>query len=330
MSSSPPSSIRRPTASLPSLAQKLRRWTAVLIALLALPALAGPAKAGEPPEVFHSPTLDGQPPAATPFSFSTGGGPSTLDLWIETGPAPTVSGPQVMCVNALGDELCGWLLEIETTGGITITGFPPEASLAEGHPIRFHAVSDTRILIIRVNAALPAAGDLGTLRIGSLALFVADDGEVRIGSESEAIDASGRRVVVEGSPIAVPEPAVGLGLGAGLALLAGRTRRRRRTLSGVAVLGLALALALVGAALDASAQRYLDTSGDGQPFRNAVENVPVSIEDFESFPVDGNGHAAISNGYDFGEFTYTHNVLASDVPLDSTGIRSERARGTPV
>ncbi len=191
----------------------------VLVATLAFVAAA--AGASTPPVVFHSPNDDGTP---HPVTFQLGDlGLHTLRLYIETGPDPSpTSGGEVVCLDALGDEICAWHLDIETTGEITIDSFTPDPALAAS--LRWGLDSTTLLRMNRVHAA--GGGDFGALRIGELVVDHLGPGEVRMQSGSHAASASLGRLPVEGNPIAVPEPSEYLLLGAGAAVLAllGRLR----------------------------------------------------------------------------------------------------------
>lgn len=283
----------------------------ILLASLLLSAAT--TRAAEPPSFFFSPLDDGQPPAAEPYAIPTMG-TTPLALWVATGPTATVTGPQILCANALGDELCGWQIEVQTTGAITIQSFALD-SPAAGRLVSFEA-SNTSLRIARLNAGAPTAGDFGALRIGTLTLDIAGEGDVRIGEELEIIGAAQQRLTPPTVPILLPEPAFGLPLLLGVLGLLGAARptsprRPRRPVMGI-LFASALGSAVLGAA-PVSAQYYYDT--DGTAFLNAIGDVPVQVQDFDAWPVDGNGWAALDNGVDLGGLTYTSTSVTAPIAL---------------
>jgi hypothetical protein len=277
------------------------------VGLLGLLGVAGTAPAAEAPTVYVSPTGDGQPPPSPPAKIPLVGA-NDLDLWIASGPTATpAGGAQIVCANALGDELCGWQLEITATGGVTIQSFTP-ATVATGQPIRSHRVSSSLLRVNRVHAAQPDPGDFGPMRIGTLSVFVADEGEIRLGTDSEVIGARLQRLGALGSPLAVPEPATLSGIAAGILFLALALRGRSRTRRSMSL----LVLLLVLAHSPARAQIYIDD--DGTAFRNAVGNANLESEDFESW-LPGGIFAAIENDFDFGAFTFRSTALPTSANL---------------
>ena len=69
------------------------------------------------PVVFHSPNDDALPGAP---GLVLAPGAHTLHLYIETGATASTADP---CSQGDGAELCGWQLEIETSGAAELDGF---------------------------------------------------------------------------------------------------------------------------------------------------------------------------------------------------------------
>lgn len=239
------------------------RLLALVTACFLLGPLLGTPAAAVPPVVYASPAQDGNPPLFPPLPISSSG---NLDLWIETGPSATPAGSQEICFDGQGDEICAWQIEIETTGGITITSFV-EAIEDSTNPLQFAQPSARVLRISRLNAAPPNAGDFGRMHIGMLYLNVAGLGDVVLTADSQAIDADLEQLALGQEVIASPEPGWIPGLFASLLLLAAlagrRARRRlllRATSSCLALLTGSLLLTLMSPT-GAGAQSSVCTSG---------------------------------------------------------------------
>jgi len=203
----------------------LRAAAAFLFAglLLAAPALAVPA-VGEP-VVYPSP--DGTPPASLPIEVPAEDGQS-LVLYLDYANSPDV-GASVsggMCVDADGDETCGFdvMLEMQTDGA-TFGSFTPAAGTAV---IVGHIDPATRTTL-RVNGidlgGMPIPAPIGTLVLdaaGAHQLQISVTGRHRVGAAGQ-LDAIQEQVIVQ-----LPEPGWLLQLGSGLLALAGLARRRPR------------------------------------------------------------------------------------------------------
>jgi hypothetical protein len=168
-----------------------------------------------PPVVFHSPTMDGMNPGF-PEEIKSG----SLDLYLAPGPAVSdTGGGEQICLDGSGDEICGFTVTLETTGGGSLDAFTadPSAELV----VNFQAPGT--LTLNRLNGTL---GDAAPVRLGSLDVTLGPGDEVRVGS-SEAIGASLQTLpVADNGPIATPEPGLLLGLLAGALLLRGLLHAR--------------------------------------------------------------------------------------------------------
>jgi hypothetical protein len=228
------------------------------------------------------------------------------ELSLVTGPEQSKAG-EVSCETGTGDEICGFQLEIETTGGLTISDFTPTHAST-----RWYQPSPTHLRLNRVNSAGAAAGDYGTVVVGTVWVAGSAAGEIRITQYSRAVDAFLRFVDVTSTPTPVPEP-YGLALLlSGAALLAGLGAWRRGLASalGTSLLAGALLLPAVDASAVGTCRIYRNEVG----FENAIGSV-FQKEIFDGIPLDPNGNAAFSNGHDFGGFSWTSLSLTSDISL---------------
>ena len=222
--------------------------------------------------------------------------PSGGELWMLADSTPS-GGTTTKCKNGSGDEICGLYLELETPFGVTLDSFAPADALTRMDAGTFSSTGR----IARVNPA----GDLGMVLLGCLRISGPVGSIVTLSPDSEAVNAS-----LVGIPIPVPEPDAVLSLLAGGALAAVFARRRRHRAS----LMVALA-ALIGSAIPAEAQIYLDREG----FENAI-GAGFQLEDFTGETFDVNDFAAFSNGPDSffgsGAFYWESNSLIADIDLE--------------
>jgi hypothetical protein len=220
------------------------RWIALFTSALTIALFFTPAEAfAADPILFHSPADDGASSGAT---TSIEPGDSTLHLYIDGGPTPSMSG--AACDDGDGDELCKVLVEIAPTGSAEL--------------LDFHAESiDTRFLLesnrLRVLSGDALRGDLGPTKVGDLVLRASSGDTVSI-VKGEAVDASLDSLSMPNGPfVVVPEPGrtpLWLAGIAGLVLLSWR-RRRDSIRIGSLVSGAAVALAFSGGS--AAAQELL-------------------------------------------------------------------------
>ena len=185
-----------------------------------------------PPRIYASPAADGVPPVFSPVPLPAN---ATLDLWIETGANDSDDASEEVCFDGSGDELCAWHLEIEVTGGATITSFVENFDLP-GRTLEYSTPDPTHLRLLRLDASGAEAGDEGRLRIGSLAIVNPGGGEVVLTSASSVVDADLELISLATEVIASPEPGGSLPVFAGLLATAGWARRRRQ-LSGSRVAG---------------------------------------------------------------------------------------------
>lgn len=184
----------------------------------------GPAAAIAQIDVFHSPTLDGNPGPDDPFKLPSGTG-LALDLWIKKG--DTASGGNE-CSSGAGDELCGYDVTLQVSGNASFVSF----TRADPSKQQYNA-SNGRVRIVGVNALSPPTGEqhLGTLVIDNPAPGIGKV-EVKAASatsqENQAVGASLQMEVIDQQVVAVPEPTGPAGLVCGIAVLAGLSARRAR------------------------------------------------------------------------------------------------------
>ena len=150
-----------------------------------------------PPVVYHSPSGNGSNPG---WPHPLTGPTDTLELYLSPGPAATPGGQEI-CLDGTGDEICGFTLRIESTGGLTLDALTPDVT----NDILVHQNSPTSWTLNRINGL---TGDSAPVRLGSLAVGVSGaTGEVRVGLGSEAVGAALQNVsVLDNGPIAAPEP----------------------------------------------------------------------------------------------------------------------------
>lgn len=255
----------------------LAPWAFALFALLC----ALESHAGQAPLILVEPVL---------------GSPNQVEVWMYTRAGITPVSPiqQVCSANAVGDEVCGLYVEISATGTTLLSGFSADPGVND-----FFDFATGTARILRVNTTGNPAGDQGALRLGILqASGSIDSADLRLSSESEAVMAD-----LEVQPVVhIPEPPPQLAWLAGVVLLI--LLRRKRLGSAVLLLPVA---AVFFAAPPADAQFYLNRTG----FENAIGG-QFEREDFFDYP-----NTALSNGHDFGAFTWNSLSLFSDVTVAS-------------
>jgi hypothetical protein len=191
-------------------------------ALLAAPAGAVPS-VGEP---IVYPSADGTLPATLPVVVQAADG-QLLTLYIDYANDPDGMGSTqgVMCVDANGDETCGFdvLLEMTTDGA----SFGTFTSASSGNAVIVGHVDPATGTTLRVNGIdtggmlIPA--EIGTVVLnasGANQLQIAVKGVHRVGAAGQ-LDAIQEQVIVQ-----LPEPGGLLQLVSGVLVLAWLTRRR--------------------------------------------------------------------------------------------------------
>jgi len=200
------------------------------VLLLALLAVAAPARAvpsvGEP-IVYPGTDPGGTPPASLPVEVPPEDGQS-LELFIDydndpDGGASTSGG---MCVDANGDETCGFDMTLQLqTDTARFVSFTP----ASGTAVIVGRIDPATGRTLRVNGldigGMPIPAPIGTLVLdaaGANQLQIAVTGRHRVGAAGQ-LDAIQQRVIVQ-----LPEPGAPWQLGSGLLALGLMVRRRRR------------------------------------------------------------------------------------------------------
>ena len=109
-------------------------------------------------EVFQDPNDTGSN-SGTPVTIPVDGTAIPLNLYIQHDEVP--SDPNVACSgDGLGDEYCGWDLQIMTTGDAVIESFDAEPGA--------DVVSNPTAVELRANGGDPILGQVGIHRVGTL------------------------------------------------------------------------------------------------------------------------------------------------------------------
>lgn len=292
-----------------------------------------PARAAEPPIVYHS----SLPDHSNPGIHALASGTTDLELWLAIGSVASEGPGQTVCVDGGGDEICGFTLAIEASGGVSIAEFCPNGQCA---PDLVHHV-DPATGILRINRLGPAIDAASSpFSIGRLRVAAIDAGELRVRADSEAVSARLQILGVRDSgplALALPEPGMAAGLALGIGLLASAARARRRS-CGIArcvthraarrvprfarggafdllflLLGIALAVGVAGSARTAAAQLYTDEFA----FSAAVSGFgfPPARLGFETVPLTPAGFAGLGQDVRFGPVTLRSRSLSADLDL---------------
>lgn len=187
--------------------------------VLALGALwAGPAAASI--VVFHSPGDDGVA-ASSALELD----PNTdvfLNLWLVKGTTSSPGG--TVCVNASGDEICAWDVNVVLDGDATILSWSADVSM-ESSVIVGGPAADNKSLRINRLLETPLAGPT---RVGVLHVDVGSGSASVTSVGNHIISADKRLETVTPQTLAqAPEPSAGLLLGSGLVGLLWLDARRR-------------------------------------------------------------------------------------------------------
>ena len=183
-----------------------------LLRLLGALALLGlPPQLATAATVYHSPSDDGAPGSA-----QIGTGTQSVYLYIDGGPGASVPGSA--CDDGSGDEVCGYDLELDAAGGLTLSGFVPDP----GADLLVNLAGGS----LRVNGLDTQAPTPGPQRIGELVVSGAAGATLELAS-GEVVGANlSSEALAASTLVSVPEAALLPGLGAGILLLAGLARRR--------------------------------------------------------------------------------------------------------
>lgn len=275
--------------------------------------------AAQSPIVYHA--SPNNPPAVE----GLGRGPESeiLELYLEIGTVASNTAQQEICFDGEGDEICGFTLVLEATGGVSIVDFCPNGQCA---PNLVHFL-DPATGILRISRVGPAIGQAQTpFYVGRLTVQPSSvAGELRVSSESQAVSAKVQVLGVRDyGPLAMslPEPGLALGVLAGLAGLGFAARRHRRRLRDSRGASVA-ACVLVGAGLlaicprSAGAQEFTNLS----TFSAAVTSLGAPPErlGFETVPLSPAGFAGVLQRDRFGPLSIRSLSLASEIDLAYVG-----------
>ena len=130
-----------------------------------LPATVSPPLE-QPFNVFNSPGDDGTEPNAQP-AISIGG-TTDLNLYVDAG--TVLSNPGFECSGTgFGDEVCGWHLQIEAKGGVTLQSFSPGGGVTyKRTSTELNAVGGDH------------RGEVGVRKIGTLTVSASSPGNVEV------------------------------------------------------------------------------------------------------------------------------------------------------
>jgi hypothetical protein len=128
----------------------------------------------DPPVIYHSPNDDGVP-APGPVGIAPNS-PATLHLYIDGGVTPSASG---VCATGTGDEICGYDLDINGTGGLSLSTFTPVTG------VEYHLTSTT----LGIVGGDPWRATLGPVKIGDLDVQGPDAAAIEL-MPSQAVSAS--------------------------------------------------------------------------------------------------------------------------------------------
>ncbi len=105
-----------------------------------------------------------------------------IELFLETGLEVSPAG-ETPCFDASGHEVCAYLITLEATGDMSISGFAP----ASGTDVIWNQTSPSQISLSWVSAA---DGVSGVQAIGALTVaYAGDTGSLTLGETSEAVGA---------------------------------------------------------------------------------------------------------------------------------------------
>jgi hypothetical protein len=185
----------------------VKRAAALLLVLVAQALACAPPARPDPPLVYHSPADDGvmhaQPSTVAP------GGPTTLHLYIGAGTTPSTSAP---CLAGDGEEVCGYLLRLASTGLGLVSFAPADSDVLFG-------LQANRL---DASGGDPATGQLGPTKVGDLVIDAAAPGGALV---LEVADFATTTLSLSSAPtpvsiVQVPEPGAAATMACGLLVLA--------------------------------------------------------------------------------------------------------------
>ncbi len=287
----------------------------VIACLCLISGLVADAFAAESPIVYHSSLPDHRSPGIHGLGTTT----STLELYLEIGTVASNTAQQEICVDGTGDEVCGFTLVLQATGGVSIVEFCPSGQCASDLVHHLDPATGT----LRINRLGPAIDQAQTpLYVGHLTVQATNvAGELRVAGESQAVSAKLQILGVrDEGPLALslPEPGLATALGVGLLGL-GLAARRRRGGSRRVLVALAAGAAglLASSARPALAQQYTDLSS----FSSAVAALgsPPERLGFETVPRSPAGFAGLHQAARLGPLSLRSLSLSADVDLAFVG-----------
>lgn len=211
---------RRPNRSAPFL-------RAMGLGLVATGILTSGALAQEV-QVFG--TLSNQPPAPGADSIPLPPSSSlSLYVWAYGGELDSPTGTECTA-SASGDELCGIVLNVQSSAGIVLNDFigNPDFNTDTSSPLPFTTHIDPGARNLRTNNFDLGTPPTGMRYIGILNLDTANiSGSDQVAITGEAVGANLEVRPIPLQTVALPEPSIWAALGAGVVSIAIALRRRR-------------------------------------------------------------------------------------------------------
>lgn len=147
--------------------------------------------AASPPVVYFSPADDGINPGGP--SEIPGSELATLYLYLDSGPTASVSDP---CHIGIGDEVCGWDIQVEASAGLSLIGFVGDGDV----------VSHISGSILRFNGGEVGSGTLGPVRLGELTVNGTPDSSVELLTSKSISSSLNTEIIAPATLVTVPEP----------------------------------------------------------------------------------------------------------------------------
>ena len=162
--------------------------------------------------VYHSPNDDG----VSGSTVIPSGGTQSVYLYIDGGAAASAGG--TACNDGVGDEVCGYDLELTGLTGLTLSSFTPDVGA--------HLLVNFSAAAMKLNGLDTQSPVPGPHRIGELVVNAAVGGALELTSGEVIGAALASEVVAPGTLVTVPEPGHLLLLASGVGLLLALGRRR--------------------------------------------------------------------------------------------------------